>query len=152
MTPDGIRNTRKQIHAIMGALSNCEESSRPLSSAYTAAEKARMWLGEALAETGAVNPYPDSLNPENENIADQADTAEQEFTPGDGSHIKFVKELRAHLVEITERCRQEIVTGSRKQFYRVAVSQAYVELCNARMWLGAELNRIHEADHEESPG
>lgn len=121
-------------------------NSRPTAIAITSLQDARMWLGESLGELGLTTPYEDSLDPTNENIApetDTSDTPEDRYRPPDGSRIKHVKELRASIVSFNEKVRQEIVNGgSKRRFYQFAISQAYVHLANARMWLGKELDRL----------
>lgn len=142
MSPEGIKTTRREFHAIAESLADCGESSRPISVAITEIQSARMWLGEALAESGFTNPYKDSLNPTNEKVAPLADEAEDPYRPPSGSHIKYIKEIRVELVRLSEKIRQEVITGSNKQFYRLAVTSAYVAATNARMWLGKELDRV----------
>lgn len=145
MTSNGITNLRKQIDGMIDSIQSMGNS-RPTAIATTSLQEARMWLGESLGELGLTTPYEDSLDPTNEKIAPEADTndnGEDIYRPGDDSRIKHVKELRAAIVSFNEKVRQEMTGGeSNKRFYKVSMSQAYVHLANARMWLGKELDRI----------
>lgn len=147
MTDNGIRTLRKYLDQMAGSIEDSELSSRPGSLAVTHIQSARMWLGECLAELGLSTPYKESLDPTSETIAPEADVASRQqdpWMPPSGSPIKYVKELRVSLVEQTEKLRQEIHNGeSSKKFYVISTTQAYVHLCNARMWLGKELDRRH---------
>jgi len=144
MTDKGIKTLRQELDRMIRSIELSELSSRPISLAVTNLENGRMWLGESLQELGLATPYKDSLDPTNKKIAARADIYRETLdgAPANESPVKYVKELRVELVKASEKIRQEIVNGaSGKRFYKIAMSQAYVHICNARMWLGNELNR-----------
>lgn len=145
MTPKGIKNRRKDLHELELAGEYIGPDSRETALARTHLQSARMWLGEALGECSGQTGYTDSLDPSNEKIAAPRDLSAEDYVPPDGSRIKLIKELRVALVSHAQACRAEINTGSAKHFYKLAMSQAYVELCNARMWLGRELNNMYQS-------
>lgn len=143
MSPEGMKNARNKLQAIALSLSNLTESSFEIDEALTKVKAGRQWLGEALTERGFTSPYKDSYDVSNEKIAPPDYMTDPDyFTPKDGSRIKHVKELRAQLQTLAEGIRQEMITGSTKQFYRLSTQSAYVSIVQARMWLGEELNRI----------
>lgn len=66
------KHLRVDLDASLQNLKRCPKS-RERSLAITKIQEAIMWLGMDLGRLRSTNPYPDSYNPENTNIAPTAD-------------------------------------------------------------------------------
>lgn len=69
-----IKNQRVAIDSLIQAIKVTKESPEE-TLAWRALQQAKHWLGEALAELGNSNPYPNSMNPSNAIVDPTADTA-----------------------------------------------------------------------------
>lgn len=66
------KQIRKNIDEVIQQV-KCLDSSRETSLAITKLQEAVMWLGMNLKRLGEANPYPESYNPKNTEIAPTAD-------------------------------------------------------------------------------
>ena len=119
---------------------------------------AKAWLGKVLGELGEDSPYPkDGTRKTVEDIEETADKATESNPTKDGrvyeqrNHIEKVDWLRQEIknvidviVNFGKPAHSEIFTASREM--AIARTNAYTYLCEARFWLGFELERIKEQD------
>lgn len=158
---DYIREQRIAIDKIYNSFSLLH-SSAEITLAKRAVELSKMWFGEVLSLMNEANPYPKSLDPVNKVIEPQAEHTDNTFWDKfvkaerelQGSpteileltEISRVKSLREELVNLFKKIEDEIadrlpgVDGKMKFMCEKASSN----LLEAKMWLGRELNRIHE--------
>jgi len=77
MTEEVRTMTIKEVKTLRVAISKIEQelicSSRETSLSKTKLQEAKMWLGMELSRLGALNPYPESYNPENDKVEPTAD-------------------------------------------------------------------------------
>lgn len=117
---------------------------------------AKMWLGKVLQELGTPNPYPESTNVSNEEIADEAETTEKTLYPEweriDASRITKVKHLRGIIEEIEFRY-NELFSVNLRGNYGFFLSNSITALSESKMWLGQELGRIKDnQDNQDKSG
>lgn len=130
------------------------KGSREISVAITATQNSKMWLGQVLKSLEQENPYPDSKNPTNNNIAATSDVFDGDVDSAmDGiHHIKQVKIMRqrlSHSYDAMEKLEEEhdvsdIMTT--KGFHSLTKAWEYV--VEANMWFGMELGRINKESKE----
>lgn len=146
-----IDETAKMVKSISGGgIPNSEELAISERSLYLA----KAWLGKVLGSLGNDSPYPN--DGERNSIKDIEPTAEQ---------FKDIIEVDRTLntIQKVDRCRQKIESlvetlidksfdnelskyafkNDDKQM-SIAKTNAYNYLCEARFWLGFELQRIRE--------
>lgn len=131
-------------------------TSREVALAHTNLQRAKMWSGKALGETGATNPYPNSVDASNKIIEPQADQApDAYFLQPEWDQTQKVKELRSIFQRIANEF--EEMTGKSEtcgKKYELYLQQSILALEESKMWLGWELDRIRIAElkyHNELP-
>lgn len=159
VTVDGIKFQRQKLDKIEKGIKKLGFNSREISLCTTNLQRSKMFLGLVLKDMDAPNPYPESHNKDSKKIEPTADTSVNDYNFEATEHIGKVKELRADF-------ESEIV--SIKKMYASAIENkvndpmmfpshfmtSILALEEAKMWLGQELARVHEADLKvtASPG
>lgn len=126
-----------------------------LPNAYNSAIFAKAWLGKALGEIGVENPYKSGYKTKEdiEPTADVEVNPKWYTTEGDWSsknHIEKVDSIRTGIdslvKEIVELGTPQIgeTTFTTTREFAIARTNSYNHLCEARFWLGFELQRIKE--------
>ena len=141
----GIRVETDKYFSVMGSMM----PSREIAVAITAAQNAKMWLGQVLKTLDQPNPYPDSKNAANTKIEPTADvySGNIDSVLQGLSHIQQVKMLRQKLTasyEGLEEKQEELQANSELDGigYHATV-KAWEYLVESNMWLGMELGRIN---------
>lgn len=147
-----MKNTRELRLEIDTCINSVKllTSSREVSLAFTNLQRAKMWLGQVLAMSGDTNPYPESSNPSNLTIEPQAEHTERTFSDArvgfntDWGQTEKVKFFRSEIQLIIDEVDYigNIVPSSTYTFRW----QSTLALMEAKMWFGAELNRIRESE------
>jgi hypothetical protein len=151
---EAVKKIRVEIDRYFTTLGQMQPS-REISIAITCTQNGKMWLGQLLKALGTENPYPDSKNPINTNIAPTADTFDGDVKKdleGIG-HIQQVKIMRSRLSEgykLIEEIQSKVKGGynvevENKEFELVliALQKSWEYIVEANMWLGMELGRIN---------
>lgn len=112
-----------------------------------------MWLGRVLKGLGAENPYPESKNVLNTDIAPTSDVFEGDVRKnlaGIG-HLQQVKLMRKRLTDCYEELQSikdeqnnSIINSENKNVKSImlAIHKSWEYIVEANMWLGMELGRI----------
>ncbi len=112
---------------------------------------AKAWMGKLLGGLG--NPSPYTNDGKRESIADVEPTAEKmltvKFPDGfdDFDRVQKIDILRQEIAKIIKRTEGMQFGGGRKM--NLAKENVYTHLCEARFWLGFELERLREEDSNE---
>jgi len=107
---------------------------------------AKMWLGNLLGELGSKNPYSTGKK-ELKDIEPTADTADRDVKAvydgswNNESHIERVDWLRSEIQKVIDEVYKILEINSRT---RLTGENAWRYLCEAKMWLGFEFQRIRE--------
>lgn len=127
--------------------------SREISIAITSTQNGKMWLGRVLKGLGAENPYPESKNVLNTDIAPTSDVFEGDVRKnlaGIG-HLQQVKLMRKRLTDCYEELQSikdeqnnSIINSENKNVKSImlAIHKSWEYIVEANMWLGMELGRI----------
>lgn len=133
--------------------------SREISITITKLQEGKMWLGKLLQAIGAENPYPESMNSNNETIEPAADIAEKNkgipiyvIAVGETlTHIKKVKQLRKMIEEVISRNIfsdiylhkiDRMILKKNQTLIMLAIFNSCTKLNEAKMWLMVELGRV----------
>lgn len=140
----------------MNTLQTVDDNRVYLDRAHYSLDLGKMWLGMVLKEMEVENPYPDSMDASNEKIAPTADVSEDEspfFMAGD-TPIQRVKKLRQASQDFVDEFWDEIKTSDLKWSYKanIALTNAYTNLVNCKLWLGMELGRIRDLQMNSEDG
>ena len=164
---NSIKDFRIRIHTFLNSFSNLL-SSREVSLAYTNLQRAKMWLGKALGETGSPTPYPKSEDPTSPVIEPQADSYDVNFMtsrwasgdlwespllniPSQKVHLARIKDLRSIIQQtINEFDSWQATSESFGQHYDMFLQQSNFALIEAKLWFGMELDRIREFENSTS--
>ena len=158
-TTQKIKSLRTKIHLLFTVIA-VVGSSRALSLAKTNLERAKMFLGLSLKELGVENPYPNSMDASNLKIEPTADRSPEDEIqsvivelndiagaekPGLNGMIKQIKYLRAKIEAALADHRIEMgVIGDVEDGVVIMwLTQAYIALTEAKMWLGVELSEMN---------
>lgn len=147
-----IKHFRKQTDALLNTTRKLN-STREVSLSITNLQRAFSWLGLALAAQGSQSPYTDSHDPKKSKIEPLADHDDQNFIAGfelvtdtQTARVKFLREaLRATIEEFEKsdnHANMQTVDGVK---YQNCLLQFFISITDAKLWLGWELNRIHDA-------
>jgi len=134
--------------------------SREISITITKLQEGKMWLGKLLQSIGAINPYPESMNSDNEIIEPTADVLRPPavacFDAKKGeklTHIKRVKQLKQMIEDIVSSQLFSVKTLNKWQIiskeenralFTLSLINSYTYLTEAKMWIGMELSRIKQ--------
>lgn len=133
----GGRNSGKYI--------NSKEIEKAVDSLYLA----KAWLGKVLAELGTTNPYGSGYKTKKDIIPTQ-EVAKNLTVNVDGgwqemNHIERVDYLRTKIQDLVEDVSKWYThTQSPNREFSIARTNCYNYLCEARFWLGFEMQRIKE--------
>jgi len=115
----------------------------------------KAWLGKMLQELGVESPYKTGYKTKEdiEPTADVADKALPDFLTIKGdfntlNHIEKVDYLRVSiddLVKAVKNLNYTEMMGQPSREFAIARTNSYNHLCEARFWLGFELQRIKKA-------
>lgn len=140
-------------------------NSKEIEKTYDSLIVAKAWLGKLLGELGQETPYAN--DGKRKSVEDIEPTADKhtllgntnsdfnlQFVNSDGttpsiswdnkSHIEKVDWLRQEIQHITHLVEQTIFTSGQSREFAIARTNTYNHLCEARFWLGFELQRIKE--------
>lgn len=136
--PEEVKALRLKIDTVINTINALPEKSRETSLAYTWAQDSKMMLGRVLKEMNQANPYPESRNPDSPVIEKMADHTNETLPIAAGADlIAIVKTLRAECEKIETELLPCVTNGV---YYR----ESWMSITRAQLWLGMELNRIHE--------
>jgi hypothetical protein len=148
-----LRVIRTDVDALAQCVMKPSHITKQLLEAHDHLFIAKAWLGKMLGAMGAESPYKNDGT--RKGIQDIEPVAEKfeggVILPEDLSHIGAVDWIREQIgtkIEDVEKIGTE--KGGRKA--SVLKEQAYVHLCEARFWLGFELQRIRETEHSNGTG
>lgn len=133
----GGRNSGKYI--------NPKEIEKAVDSLYLA----KAWLGKVLAELGTSNPYGSGYKTKKDIVSTQ-EVAKNLTVDVDGgwqeiNHIERVDYLRTKIQDLVEYVSKWYShTQSPNREFSIARTNCYKYLCEARFWLGFEMQRIKE--------
>lgn len=167
-----IKQIRLELDTIYNSFQFLKPS-RHISLASTGIEMAKMQLGKVLNFLNAPNPYPDSTNTSNNKIEPQADhsqaTLKAKFDEIEGGltekeepnfhalniQIARVKCMRGEIKSVIEKItlafgQSGLSEDNVNLFLRIHLTQVYLRADESVMWLGRELNSIHELTTSES--
>ena len=153
-----IKELRKQIDGISQLVKDSNTDfiggSSQMDKSYNSLILSKAWLGKCLAELGIENPYKSGYKTK-EDIEPTADVSlpitlvkQLNTTKPIGAsivemnHIEKVDWLRTE-IEIYINYIKEIDIKSTREF-AIARTNSYNYLCEAKFWLGFELQRIKE--------
>lgn len=142
---DGLAQLTKEL--------TFDHNSKQINSAVDSLFLAKAWLGKMLGVLGNPSPYP--KDGERKTVADIEPTADKAVSGSSDewklkSHIEKVDWLRQNIY----KCSDEIVVlfdnigfmNLDAARIREAITFSNKHLCEARFWLGFELERIREAE------
>lgn len=141
---------RLQIDKIInsfGVLPN-QRKSREISLSFTNLQRAKMWLGKTLEALGRDNPYPKSDDPISPVIEPQADhTPVGMDIPLGMDEVAMVKLFRSEIQKVMDEYKwgSDSIPTAAARFY----DESYMAICESKMWLGMELNRIREIEESK---
>lgn len=159
-TGESIKNRGGQFVPVW-KISNSKQIEKSVDSLYLA----KAWLGKCLGELGTETPYiNDGKRKSVEDIEPAADkswykTEELKHNMNfdlfkEKNHIEKVDWLRQEIEKITKEVKILDSNFSQHQSQRpskefaIARTNAYNHLCEARFWLGFELERLKNADND----
>jgi len=119
---DGLSQLTKELKPLtfLSSVDNSRDYNSPeIEKAYDSLILAKAWLGKVLGELGEATPYKNDGN--RKTIGDIEPTADRAITT------------------------QTIHTGNQSREFAIARTNSYNHLCEARFWLGFELQRIKES-------
>jgi hypothetical protein len=168
---DGLAQLIKNLHPFgepiegEGILSQIlkSDTTKEIEKAVDSLYLAKAWLGKMLGELGVESPYPkDGTRKTTDDIEETADTAKKvEDYPKDNkewidniknvSHIEKVDWLREEIkviIEYVSKWYTHTQTPTRE--FSISRTNVYNYLCEARFWLGFELQRIKENEECKS--
>lgn len=152
-----IKYFRNQTDALLNTTRKLN-STREVSLSITNLQRAFSWLGLAFAAQGSQSPYVDSHDPKNPSIEPLADHDDQNFIAGfeivddtQTARVKFLREALRATIDEFEKWKNEVnfpLAGVEKNAtmkYHLCLIEFFVSITDAKLWLGWELNRIHDA-------
>lgn len=151
---NNVEQTIDEALASWGSAINL--NSKEIEKAYDSLIFAKAWLGKVMGELGVKSPYKSGYKTKEdiEPTADVADKPLSNFLTNKGdwdklSHIEKVDYLRTQIEsiinEITPIQATEALGAKSPREFNIARTNSYNHLCEARFWLGFELQRIKEA-------
>lgn len=156
---DGLSQLTKELKPIMNihVRDGKKTNTKEIEKAYDSLILAKAWLGKVLGELGKNTPYANDGNRKTvEDIEPTADkNTEVVFgdkineTPfRDKNHIEKVDWLRTEIETISNVVLEleggKLNTASWTEYTHEIKMFSYKHLCEARFWLGFELQRIRE--------
>lgn len=160
---DGIAQLTKDLKPIKGVSDGMVHlpnvNSKEIDKAYDSLIFAKAWLGKVMGELGVASPYKSGYKTKEdiEPTADVADKALPNFLTLKGdfselSHIEKVDYLRTAIDDLVKEVKElgtpiagETTFTTTREF-AIARTNSYNHLCEARFWLGFELQRIKESN------
>lgn len=125
------------------------DNSKEIEKAVDSLYLAKAWLGKILGELGNENPYGSGYKTK-EDIVPTQDVAPEQLvvTIGTAStsfntlnHIEKVDWLRTRIEKLINEVK-EIPTVDKSREFAIARTNSYTHLCEARFFLGFEMERI----------
>lgn len=145
---DGLSQLTRELKPLtfLSSADNSRDYNSPeIEKAYDSLILAKAWLGKVLGELGEATPYTNDGN--RKTVEDIEPTADKGHVMvfGDFNHIEKVDWLRQEIQYTTHLVTQTIHTGNQSREFAIARTNSYNHLCEARFWLGFELQRIKES-------
>ena len=120
----------------------CESQSKEIVNCKNSILLGKAWLGKMLGELGTPSPYQNEGKRKTvRDIEPTADTGKFEKITGK-NEIELIDLFRNHLESIIVSVK-DIDTKSTREF-AIARTNAYTHFCEAKFWLGFDLQRIKE--------
>jgi len=158
---DGLSQLVKELNPIKVPIISGYKNSDEINKAYDSLILAKAWLGKVLGELGTSTPYAnDGKRKDVKDIEPTADTVNVDYKDGTSissmSHISNVMDFESKThIEKVDWLRQEIdkiiknmLATKMRYIWNVnngdLLGLVYKYLCEARFWLGFELQRIKE--------
>lgn len=154
---DGLAQLTKDLkpvkHIYKKAIINSEEfendiihvNSKEIEKAVDSLYLAKAWLGKLLGELKEENPYGSGYKTKEDIVPTQdvSDNLHLKYFPEDRelNHIEKVDLLRGEIEKLTNDIK-EIPTVDKSREFAIARTNSYTHLCEARFWLGFEMERI----------
>lgn len=147
---DGLAQLTKQLKGfkkhVLGPESQIWYPSQETTNAYDSLLLAKAWLGKVLEELGEQTPYVndgkrktvEDIEPA-ANVSDLNGGATKHNFNMLSNHIEKVDWLRQEIQHVTHVVYQICVNSSKIRFHSEI---SYRHLCEAKFWLGFELQRI----------
>lgn len=153
-----IRSQRKTIDVLVITLDDginrvprgFVEQGLPLNFAKFYAKDSFMWLGKALKFLGNENPYPESTNPSNKDVAASTDVTEDKplFLEVEDPII-WIKSARQYVDDIEAQVKHNLAymeTLPGFKFYHLSVEQAWIKINDCKHQLGLALRAAHDGE------
>ncbi len=142
-----IQQLRKELDEILTYIGSYQEErkNREVSMAYTALQRAFMWLGKCLKFIGVENPYPSSTDTSSLVIEDAVDKC---VTPEDRQFdnvVECVKWLRNKVdssISVVSTSLINLMPNNR--LYHLAIVQVWISINDCKHALGLELGNIRD--------
>lgn len=158
-----IKETRVQIDQMLQKVKIIPQPNRETALCYTAMQKGFMYLGLLLGAIGEANPYPESSDPQSKRIEEPTD--KYIAIPIDintwSDRIAAIKQLRSDVqgaVDTIRSFKVALVNAPATDVSMTAdhidkifpiLSTAMYSMVDAKLWLGQELNNIHEQQKKD---
>lgn len=153
---DGLAQLTKELKPMDCNSNNpgLKNNSPQIEKAYDSLILAKAWLGKMLGELGVDNPYKSGYKTK-EDIEPTQDVSEVLCTTGlegiatnktwkELNHIEKVDCLRTEIEKIVNEIKSIARTDAQNftKEFNISRTNCYNHLCEARFWLGFELERI----------
>lgn len=132
------------------------EQSEQIKKCYDSLLLAKAWLGKVLGELGEETPYTndgkrktvEDIEPTNaKNNELSINNFKQVVNWESANHIEKVDWLRQDIKHIIHLVELRIFTSNQSREFAIARTNTYNHLCEARFWLGFELEHIRESSN-----
>jgi len=134
-----VRELRIKIDTLINSV-KLLNSSREVSLCHTDLQRGKHWLGLVLKELGTKTPYPGSSDPKIEIIEPQA-----EHTTSTIKLRAAIEDVMADYQPIIEAGKEhEGLANNESDMWLEYLSLSHTAMIESKLWLGWELNRIHE--------
>lgn len=142
-------------HLVKALTKNFEGSSNQMHKCYDSLIFGKAWLGKVLGDLGTENPYGSGYKTK-EDIVPTQDVSSgnlfefQLIDWGKANHIEKIDWLRTEIEHIYKNIyalfynREKLEDSFVEQKIDISSTNCYTHLCEARFWLGFELQRIKE--------
>lgn len=156
---DVLREKRLQVDLLLNS-ARLLPGSREVALLITYLQRVKGFLGKALGESGQGTPYKESENSESKVIEKQADHTNDTLADvwaekGVIDHVAKVKDLRHRLSVLVTDLKQltdDAIDNTLGRWYAEYLTTAVIAAEDSKMWLGWELDRIHQAGGDFTQG
>jgi hypothetical protein len=149
-----IKAIRREIDTCINSIIHLAPSAE-ITLAKRELQRSKMWLGQFLGSLGTPDPYPESSDPTSKVIEDQAEHSQITFLSiaeysSCLDQISKVKFFREYIQGTVTTFRKDIFESGEigkfvKDDSKFFANESWLRLMESKMWLGIELNRIHES-------